>query len=346
MAAPGSIQPDLQELYDWDFKNEEDEVEIVVSFPPTFNTKALKAQLNGDRTAISITVDGQPPIVMGKLFEPVTDMTKSIQSDNVTFTLTKATPQPWPILIKDAHPDTTDLDPRSMLMIAQVMLGQGTNESIEQGQMLLLKGCELGYVPTLMLTHELFAKSEDPQLRDVSVRLLQKAALVYRNPVAMMQLGLIMIGQPETVAEGEQMMLAAAEAGLPIAMSYLGQLYSPLTEAPFPKDVEKAVKLFQAVRELQPDEPIMCHELAKMYYNGVGVELNEELAQELQKRAKMTLVECPELEKIEVKQQEEKKEAEAKKGKFSAVDAMAVVAVGSVILGGAFTLFKMWRKRK
>ena len=341
MAAPGSIQPDLQELYNWEFKDEEDEVEIVVSFPQTFNTKALKAQLNGDRTAISITIDGQPPVVMGKLFQPVTDMTRSIQSGNITFTLTKAAPEAWPVLITDAHPDTSDIDPQSMTFIGELKLRMGTEESVQQGQALLQRACDLGYPPALLFMHTLFSNTEE--LQEASLMLLQHAALVYHYPAAMTKLGIIMLGVGKT-AEGEQMLLAAAEAGLPLAMSYLGQLYSPLTEAPFPKDAEKAVKLFQAVREVQPDEPIMCYELAKMYYNGVGVELNEELAQELHKLAKKELAECPDLEKIGEKQ--EKKQEEPKKSKFSAVDAMAVVAVGSVILGGAFTLFKMWRKRK
>lgn len=330
-----TIQPDLQILYNWETKDAEDEIEIIITVPPTFNTKSLRAELNSDRTAVAITIPDQPPVLMGKLVAQVSLMSQTNDGSHIIFTFTKEEPKAWPFLISDLHPTTEAIDPQSAFIIAGLLLQTNPEENIEKAQFLLFESCNAGFIPALRLAAQML--QSNVQTLPTAIKILEMG-VGYRDPVACMQLGLLYLRDKETRRQAERLFLLAAELGLIMGLSYVGQLYSPLTDIEFDeKDAEKAVAIFKQVREVEPEEPIMCHELAMLYYNGVGVEKDEEQAEKLHAMAKKQIKDLPDLKRVEVA---------TKKSGFSGLDAIAIAAVGSVVIGGAFTIYKMWRSKK
>jgi TPR repeat protein len=239
------------------------------------------------------------------------------------------TPGAWPLLITDFYPGTREADPQScFLFYAYAREHRGEAMAVDPAQA-LTASINAGFCPALRLAFE--ALSANPETAEGGLRLLCTAAETYGDPMATLMLGTFFEEQglhPQAFRTFQ----AAAERGVLPAVAFIGRYFSPLCEQTVGhKSASKARKLFEEVRKREPSEPFSCHELAMMYYNGVGVEKDVKKAEELQAIAKAGLPEIPPLRIV----------GGEDGGSQGWIVAGVAVAVGVAAL---ITAFRFWRK--
>lgn len=340
------INPEVAFLYTWDFQNDEEEAEIRISYPPSFNPKAIKIELTDDKTAIKMSIPNEIPFLMGELFAPVTGFSTSIDKNELRVSLTKKEEGQWPFLIKSIHPETKQIDPHSGFIIFYTM--EKTDETIEIALNILQGVIAVKYLPAMQ--YALNAFFQNPESREASFQIAMDAINYYSDPISMYWLGSQLVQNPETVDQGINFLKQADERGVVSARSLVGQIFSPLNDIPFKyKNAEQAVKLFQSVLEQNADDPISNHELAMLYYNGVGVPKDVEKAEDLQKKAK-SIIQADQVPDLTVKKPiaaiVDKSNDSNSPTSTKFVDILGAIAVGTVVVGAALTVFKYVSRHK
>jgi hypothetical protein len=330
----------MSALYQWTVTADEREVKIKLSFPRIFNPDALEASLSDDKTAISIAIPDAPPIVKGTLFAPAESLSLAILDDSVVYTLVKAEPGEWGPLIKDFYPGTADMDPSSLLVLWYQFQEDRTIANPEAAQMAIIQSANFCFVPALRILSQILI--QNPATVRQAQELLEMASQTYNDAESTLVLAQILSFTPGRARDAFQAFATAAEQGSLVAKSQMAAYLSPLSHPDFPdKNVGEAVRLLNEVREIEPEDPIACHELAKLLNNGVGIEKNEERARELQAIAVRKNPRTPPLSrKVDTA---EHPQAEAGWG---LVDIGLGVAAAAMVIGGAFGLIRYFRRRK
>ena len=286
-------------LYEWKFQSTEEEAEIIFSFPPTFNSRSLSIKLNEAKTGITVELPDMIPFVTGKLFEEVEGYDTTSTNNSFIISFRKKTSNEWPILITDIHPDTHRIDPQSAFVLSEYFRQSDQDSNKELSLKLLFESASCGYLPAMRLFSTLFISNAE--LSKEALNMIVRGASFYNDPMLTLNYAVILSASddPNVRTSSINYFHAAANMGVVIARSYIGQMISPLSEYPFQiKNATKAAEIFEKVLEESPNECIACHELAKLLYNGVGVPLDEQRAEELQKRALENNPEVPPLEKL------------------------------------------------
>ncbi|OHT01934.1 hypothetical protein TRFO_31125 [Tritrichomonas foetus] len=342
------IQPDSQFLYEWEFNQDEEDVDLVIKYPPTFNPKSIKVEFTEDKKGIKVHVPGLLPIVCGHLGGSITGHSTSISSTSYTITMTKETPIQWLLLTDDIHPTENICDPMTSFFIATALINNREEQSQQAGLEALTRSALWGFMPAVRAFVRINLNSSNENLSHMAVALLQKASDYYGVPDMQFWLGMILYTNDSTRVQSLSYFSKAAEGGVVEARSRIGQLLSPLSEVPFEtKDASKASQILEAVLQLLPDEPIALSELSKLLYNGVGVELNEERAKELHGRLKKIVPEAPDLVKQKASRNATKTEDGASKSfHISVVDVVAAASILLFISVGAYSIYRYFRRRK
>jgi hypothetical protein len=322
------IPPEFSDLYDWTFQDSPDTATLIITFPPTFVGSSIRHQLSPDHTAIAVEWGNEVPLVKGTLFAPVTSVNASLTENSFSLTLTKATAGDWPLPITNFYPETEEIDPQSGFLV-YCYAKEGTPIGAGNPAMCLGASIDAGFCPALRVAFEAF--SVNPQTAAQGFRLLSVAAQTYGDPIAWFMIGQVLEERGGAVEQAFGAFEKAAGGGWMPAAAVIGQYFSPLCERKFPeKDVRMAIKIFEGVRKVDPTEPVSAHELAMLYFNGVGVEKDVERANELQKIA---VAGNPEIGPLTMVGDE---------WHAGLLLGLALVAVGAA---GIFTLVKVFRRR-
>lgn len=285
-----TINPSLQQIYDWKFEQTDPHtVKIIIQYPPDFNPKAIKTQKNEDFSTFKVTIDGYSiPVIMGELTEPCLDCEISVDAEKYIFTIIfkKESETKWKYLIKNFVPGTTSIDPHSAFTLVQEEQKLDENEQNFDDDTLSLflqLGMQQGYLPALLFGIDQVADDEDS--RNEYLTLLDVAVRVYRSPIAAFKLGVYLLshGEPN---KGFIHLAQAANAGIGMAYSIMGQCVSPFSGVEFPeKNAKQALMILEKVIE-KKDEPIALYEAAQIYNEGAeDVPRNKAKADEYWKRA-------------------------------------------------------------
>ncbi|OHS99962.1 hypothetical protein TRFO_33476 [Tritrichomonas foetus] len=356
------IDAEYKFLYEWNINQDEEEIEILINYPETFSPKSIQVELNKELSGIRISLPDQIPIVCGQLMDSVTSYSTTQTKTCLTVSLQKAEPGVWPYLNRDIHPISKSIDPKSAFELSQEMMRYQEQESKNTGLRLMLESANCGFLPAMRLFVSLFITNE--HFEKEAFEMLVRGADYYNDPDMILKYGIILTGNEELRPNSLQYFERAANMGVVVARSYVGQIISPLTDISFlVKDAEAAADIFEKVLLVDPNEPIACHELAKLLYNGVGVPINEKRAEDLQKRAVAKDENIPPLikyspEKLEeiratMKARSEKnhqvnetKNDEGENSGIKLVDVVATASVIAVVSAGAFALYNFFTRRK
>ena len=334
------IQPELADLYQWELTQDEEEVEVMIKYPPTFNTKTITVSISKSKDALIIGVPGCLPFVCGKLNDPVDGFTQTSSDHVITYTFNKSRIGLWPNFIIDMHPEEKVYDPYSAFSLSIMAIeypDQVPKKLQEVAVDLLMQSAAWGFMPAIRYFITInSSEAADIKLRELAFGLIQKAALFYNIPDMQYMLALILLQKKENIKECLECLHMAAENGILEAKSQIGRILSPFSDIEYgEKSAEKAIEIFQSVLKEQPKEPIALFEMAKLYYNGVGVPLDETKALQYYNIVKKIDPSAPELQKVELPKKK--------------------IGLGSVIMGfsvltlaaaGSLTLFKYLKRRK
>ena len=280
------IDPKFQDVYPWELTPTGPYIVLTIHYVEGFDPSNVTMKVSDKKDAISVRYPEQPPIVEGKLFGEVKDVVMKINEEEkqitITFSLIK---ELIPDLIcTDMHPETHMLDPLSSFLIFN-KYSQSKDDNLKNGCFKYLEfGINAGFLPALLTAADIFARI--PQLSSNAVELLITAADKYNAAPAQLQLGLMMMNQPNFKERSFQYIeRAAQDKSISIASVILGIMLSPITDMESPKkDAKRAVEIFNEVLEKERN-PLALHELAMLYFNGIGVEKDEEKAKTLNEEA-------------------------------------------------------------
>lgn len=292
-----TIDPHFQELYKWEMKQENPStVVVLIDYPTDFNPNSIQYELNEEKTTFTAEFPGNPPFIQGELYEPVDGFTTEIVENQIKLVFTKSTETEWPYLIKGHIPGTQDIDPNSafdiFIHLSRTLVDNDSAEKRDFLEGLLALSMMRGYTPALNYGIEMMESEEDSQERRIA--LLQLAALKYGDPVAIFKYAtfLVSVGESE---KGFKLLSIAAQHGIGMAISLMGQMVSPLSGVEFvEKDPVAAMQLFEKVISVK-DEPVALYEAAKLLKAGLGCERDVAKAEDYYRRAKAVEPKLPEL---------------------------------------------------
>jgi hypothetical protein len=326
------ISLDLSILYQWQLVPGDNEIKIKLSLPDSFDPNSITAALSDDRTALSITIPGEPPIVKGTLFAAAKSLSTAVSDNSLVYTLVKETPKEWGVLIKEFYPGTHEMDPCSLFMLWYQLQDDPETKGSEASLFFLSESVRYRFIPAMRVLYLLL--SQRPETAVQAQALLITASRTYQDAESTMLLAALLSGQG-MAREACQMFAMAADQGAIAGKSYVARYLSPVSGLDYPeKNLELAIRLLNEVRALQPDEPIACHELALLLYNGVGMERNEEQARALQEIALQTEPDTPPLTRGTAE------------GSWSIMEIAIGAVAAAVVFGGGVSLFRYLNRRK
>ena len=285
------IKPEFSDVFCWELIPTEKYIKVLIKITEGFDTNLVKYELNEQKDAVSIRYPEQPPIVEGKLFGKVNNLTKKIYEKEKLLTFTfdfDALEKEPDFLIVDFNQETGKIDPLSSFLLFN-KLQEEKDEKVRENCFKYLKvGVDTYFVPSMIAASSLFQRIKG--LEERSLELICIAADRYNSPAAQLHMGLFFINNPAQKEKAiDYITKASREPDLPIAKSILGVLLSPISDMESPKkDAKKAAELFEEALKVER-HPMALHELAMLLYNGIGVEKDVE-------RAKQLNEECTKLE--------------------------------------------------
>ena len=278
-----TIDPKYAKMYE--YKVEMDEPGFVVHFPipENFDTNKIKVALSNDKTGISIHIPNAPPILKGKLFAPVLNFVTKIDKGHFIVICKKAKPEKWEKFIIDYFPNTQEIDPKSSFELFNMMSAE--KKTLDDGAIHVVRSCEFGYVQAMNCVAAICLSTNHPDFVTKGRELFNIAIDYFKNPLAMVMYADIVLTENSARAPYAMTLYKKAiDQGFTIAHALLGRALSPLSDINNKnKNAEEAVKELEL--GLETESPMAYHELAKLYYNGVGVEKDQDKARELQEKA-------------------------------------------------------------
>jgi hypothetical protein len=269
------IAPTLSSLYQWTLTQDSAELQVSIPLPfIPFDTELLQVSLSRDRNAILAEIPGELPIVSGTLFGGVSSFSLEAAADRVTVRLVKALRCDWPLLISGADAAMGELDPKSAF---ELFLAS-------QERAFFDRALSVGYAPALILAFE-WSLAGGADARERGMALLCLAANRYEDPHALLALGDQLCLGERTRDQCFDVYQRAVAAGTIRGLARIGRLISPLSDVPYAhKNAARAVQLFEQVIERMED-PVALAELARLVFNGIGIDRDVRRAEELHARA-------------------------------------------------------------
>lgn len=288
-----TIPPEFAFLYSYDLEDREDEIDIIFNHPPTFDPKSLKIELSEDKLNFSVTLPDQIPIISGRLTEAVTSMTTNTSQNKFIITLEKSEQNKWPLLIKDVHETTKQIDPQSAFNLFALNHETQEPEAHQMCQKMINIAIDAHFLPAILIGIKINQEQGGDQ--EALMQFLHIAAFEYEHPMSCFILGQMLVSNKQFAMDGFNLLLKAAQLGVGLAVSVLGTLLSPLSDVDFQvKNAKQALEWFEQVIAVT-DEPIALYEAAKLYDAGLGCIRNHEKALDYAKRAKKLNPNLPDL---------------------------------------------------
>ena len=292
------IDPSLQALYYWEFSQSEDNSSVIVTFhyPPDFNFHSTQIDFSRENGTLEIKVPSFVPFVQGKLFNNLISYEIKENPEQLSFQVIFEKEDKtisWPRLINGFMPGTHDIDPHSGFeLYIQGTTDDNSEEennandhnkdfTYEELKEFFTTSLIKNYVPAILFLIESLGNENN----DLKEAMLELASMKYHNPEATFAYALFLIGNNRK-HEGFNLLKVAAEQGIGMAISIMGQMISPLSGIEFDyKDAESALDLFEKVIA-KGEEPVALYEAAKLYQAGVGCNKDVEKAKLYWQRAK------------------------------------------------------------
>ncbi|EAY11776.1 hypothetical protein TVAG_106710 [Trichomonas vaginalis G3] len=291
------IDPRFRDIYTWKGDLEESNAVISIKVVDGFDPAKVTVALNDKKNAISVRYPDQPPIIEGQLFGEVKGVSTQLVEDGKVFKiiiemLKQEDPE---ILVTDIHPDTHQLDPMSSYIIFSDRAKTMSDALSDEHFKYLEFGLNANFVPSLLTAAEIF--QHVPDLASKAIELYIIAADKYDASPAQLQLGLLLIRNQKFERGFEFIERASKDKQFTLPSIILGILLSPIADMEYPKkDAKRAAAIFEEVLKTERSH-IALHELAMLYYNGIGVAKDEAKAKELnEEAAKINGGEVPPLE--------------------------------------------------
>ena len=328
------ISKDFCFLYDYNIEDHEEEIDIKFEIPKIFNPSVLNISLDTAKNTILIKIPDQVPIVAGVFLHPVESFLKTKDDKSLTISFEKKTPEKWPYMISKPMPGSGEIDPKSALILFNVLGTKEDKETHEFAQKMLTYSLDSHFLPAILFGVQ--ANLQPGGDKEAAITLLNIAALKYEFPPALFQLGMLLLGDEKSAVNGFNMLQKAAEKGIGLAVVVMASALSPLSDIKFPvKDPEQALILFEQVIK-EADEPNALYEAAKLYDAGIGCKPDHEKAMEYLNRAKKANPETPDLPKQAVK-------PEIK----NTIKTISIVATSCVAIAGiGYAVYKIFKNKK
>ena len=278
------ISYDFQYLYTWNFIQTNEEIEIKINFPKTFNPKSLKFSF--ENNSISLILENEVPIIMGELYSKIENYQIIYGSDNITYSFIKKNSENWPIFISNYYPNTKLIDPHSAFdLFLYLTSDQFPEEQInsELAQNVLSLSMQLGYLPALL--YGVSQLEEDDSNLPQVITLLSLATFTYQNPIAAYKLGIIYNLNKENRLKALQVFQISLEKGIIHSGYFIGLILSPLSNIEFDnKDPETALRYFEIVLK-SIEDPLSYFEAAKLLESNLISNQNIEKSKNYFKKA-------------------------------------------------------------
>lgn len=281
-----TIDPKFQDVYAWELTPTGPYIVLTIHYPAEFDPKKVEMKLNDAKNAIWVHYPGQPAIVEGQLFNTIKDAEMKINEEEkqITITFTLLNDETPSMIITDFHPETHMLDPLSSYLIFSER-AHSPSDALKDGCFKYLEfGLNANFIPAMLTAAGIF--QHIPQLADKAIELFVIAADRYNAPPAQFQLGLFLMRNPKLKERAfDYIERAASDPQLTIASIVLGIMLSPIADMESPKkDAKRAAEIFENVLKIER-HPLALHELAMLYFNGIGVEKDVEKAKALNEEA-------------------------------------------------------------
>ncbi|KAH0793085.1 hypothetical protein GPJ56_002980 [Histomonas meleagridis] len=287
------ISPDFYKIYMWEFNDDEEEVEIKISFPKTFNSKSIIYQLTPEKNAVNITIKGEiVPLVRSLLFGTISEVNVTRSDTQFTLCLTKEKPGAWELPFTDVHPSFGDADPQTCFILFHFLITKGDQDRAID---FLNKSANFGYLPAIetiientkqFLSNEDLPQNDRIQIFSTITNLYDVGVNKYHDPKFALKSGMFLLQNGVESASVLEIFQIACNAGVSEGFTFQGIAVSPLSQYGFEvKDAKLAVKLFSKALDFDKDEPLANHFLAMHLYNGIGVEKDVKRAKALQENA-------------------------------------------------------------
>ena len=283
------IDPKFSKMYEFDVKDTEKNITVDITIPEIFDQNLLNVELHKSRQGISVEAEGMLPIVKGTLLAPVRDIKKKFQNGHLIITIQKQERGLWEVFITDPYPDTEIIDPQSAFSVG-ISFSKIQSEIMKNFHFLTISA-SMGYVPAMCFLASFYLRSngiDGIDTRNIAMQLYNEAIEKYNSPPAMISFAdyLLREGSINQFTKNYAIALLrrAIESEYDIAHYYLGHALSPLSEI---KGIRKDVN--EAIHELElagDENAHALHDLAMLYFNGVGVKKNLAKANELQIKAR------------------------------------------------------------
>jgi hypothetical protein len=282
-----TISRDLQSTFDWLCEENDTQLLVTFSFPPTFDVRTVCCHFSkvDSKYCISVTIPDSPYLLHGILTgEATSAVLEPAEPENtLILKITKSTPTLWKLPVKFPLQTLTGIDPKSAFHIAQLVL-QSSRSLEDRAIQLLQHSANCGFLPALRQLSDAYLDSDETF--DSGMSLLTIAANVYGDDYARCKLAMMHILDGEDVESYFQFLTRAAGHGVIVAQLYLGQLLSPFSEVPWhSKNGSEALEYLERAVDGEPNRHALA-ELAKLLHAGCeGVPANRKRAELLYRQA-------------------------------------------------------------
>jgi len=322
------IKPEFLDLYNWELSMKENGVLIQISIPECVDSELLNLDLSHDNCCILLSYSNEIPIIEGTLFKQVRGAEVTLNENRFEILLICENNEEWPVLCKESHLISKKMDPLSNFMMFFMLTRTNEESHLPEAFLFLDESCKMGYPPALISSYSIYSTKRESY--ELAMGYLSIAADVYSNPLACIKMGILALSSPESMNVEKAKGYFEKANTIPMAKSFLGIIYSPLSVVPYPnKDPVLAAQLFTEAINANPKDHVALHELAMLHYNGVGVPLDENLANEYQSIAISSDEQLPGLTKIEYRKPEK-----------SIIKTVLTVASITAIAGVAYLVWK------
>lgn len=297
------INVDHSDLYQWKIKQDETTVQICFDLSDDIDPSIFHVECSTEDLGFIISIPGEIPLVCGSLYFPITTFEAKEEGHTYYVNLIKAENNHWPLLIRDRHPISKNIDPKSALDLFQMYSESNDALLNNQANEFLDTSIRCGYAPALRGYYEFAMSTQNQEMQEKAIEFLYIAARIYKDPFSLMYFGSRLLAEPDTRDIAYDCFAESASKGCIVAYSMMGQLISPLSQYSFhTKNGEKSAKLFEIVINYISGDPISYYELAKLKYVGCGIEKDQQGALKLYEKAKELDPTLPPLDSIDYEQ--------------------------------------------
>jgi hypothetical protein len=261
-----SIPSDLISAFHWSSEETNAHLNIIFSFPHTFDLSYVRLQLFkiDSKDCISVTIPNAPFLLHGVLTGRADSAHLTADEINhfIILQICKSDSQTWHFPVKLPVRDLTTIDPKSAYHIANLIMKSRESVAIQ----LMRHSANCGFVPALIYLGEQLVKDDETFQEGMSF--LTIAASKYGDDCARCKLSMLNILNGWDVDVYFQFLRKASEKGIALAHVYLGCILSPLSEIEWrEKDPQTAVIHLEKAIETEENEEAF-YELAKLLHKG------------------------------------------------------------------------------